>query len=324
MLDEFRALGGIADNIRLGIGPLGRGLFAADPSRPVLVRVPDNLLVESTNIAFPNGKPQVTPGAKIGARERAWLNRYLAEFSWDGGGRAEIERMFEMAQMLPTDLRHRLTAEFRCGTWFQDVSDDMIERHFLRARGIAYKGDVVIQPILELANHGAAAGFDMSNGLALAGRFADEVLVEYSDMDAFGIFQAWGFAFASPVALSIALKGTIQSTPLVIGRRRFVVDPLRGGWVPLLAHENGQQILSFLLVGHERYPRLAKGTFYRLMQDAGYSGAEECFSQIQQTNRAHFLALQDAVRGFHVPIAQTLQAMAEYQLLAMTFSQDFP
>jgi hypothetical protein len=324
LLEEFRALGGVAENIRLGVGLHGRGLFATDPSNPVAIRVPENLLVESQHIIFRNGSPQVGPDAKIGERELAWLNRYLAEISWAGGGRTEVERMFAAAQELPVELRHRLTTEFRCGTWFGDVSDEVVQRHFLRARGITYEGRIVIPPVLEFANHGAAAGFDASNGLSLAGSFADEVLVEYSDMDALGIFLAWGFAFPSPVALSIALKGDIQSTPLAIARRRSAVDLVRGRWTPLLTFENGQQAMTFLLLGHERYPRLAKGIFYNLMREKGFSGAEDCFIAIQQANRQRFLGILAAIEGVDLPIARTLRMVAEYQLRAMTFSHEFP
>ena len=45
MLDEFRSLGGIADNIRLGEGRFGRGLFPVDTSRPYRIHIPPSLLV---------------------------------------------------------------------------------------------------------------------------------------------------------------------------------------------------------------------------------------------------------------------------------------
>ena len=39
MLDEFRALGGVAENIRLGHGVFGRGLFPIDPAKPIRIVV---------------------------------------------------------------------------------------------------------------------------------------------------------------------------------------------------------------------------------------------------------------------------------------------
>ena len=40
MLDEFRALGGTADNIQLGQGQFGRGLFPIDPGAPIAILGP--------------------------------------------------------------------------------------------------------------------------------------------------------------------------------------------------------------------------------------------------------------------------------------------
>jgi hypothetical protein len=41
IVGEFTALGGVADNVRAGEGPLGRGLFAIDPSQAVRLRAPN-------------------------------------------------------------------------------------------------------------------------------------------------------------------------------------------------------------------------------------------------------------------------------------------
>ena len=59
LLDEFRALGGTADNIRLGHGEFGRGLFPVDPAKPVVIDIPDNLLVATADMVLVNGVPRV-------------------------------------------------------------------------------------------------------------------------------------------------------------------------------------------------------------------------------------------------------------------------
>ena len=86
MLVEFRALGGTADNIRLGRGEFGRGIFPVDPAKPIAIRIPDNLLVAVEDMIFASGVPRVGPDAKTGDREKAWLDRYQEEFAWGGGG----------------------------------------------------------------------------------------------------------------------------------------------------------------------------------------------------------------------------------------------
>ena len=81
LLDEFRALGGTADNIRLGHGAFGRGLFPIDPAKPVVIHVPDNLLVAAEDMVLASGALHVGPNAKAGERETAWLNRYQEDFA---------------------------------------------------------------------------------------------------------------------------------------------------------------------------------------------------------------------------------------------------
>src|SRR6266480_2604064 len=55
LLDEFRALGGTADNIRLGDGQFGRGLFPVDGTKPVAIHIPDSLLVPVTDLVVASG-----------------------------------------------------------------------------------------------------------------------------------------------------------------------------------------------------------------------------------------------------------------------------
>ena len=49
-LDEFRQLGGRAENAMQRKGKFGLGIFPIDPSKPVDLFVPSNLLVATDNI----------------------------------------------------------------------------------------------------------------------------------------------------------------------------------------------------------------------------------------------------------------------------------
>src|SRR5436189_490375 len=134
LLDEFRALGGTVENVRLGHGPLGRGLFVIDPARPFLVRAPENLLVSVSDIIFENGVLKVAAGANVGARERKFYEDYYALISWGGGGREEIERVFEQAAELPPEFRHTLFTKYVCGEWFHGPSPELIQKGIIDSR----------------------------------------------------------------------------------------------------------------------------------------------------------------------------------------------
>jgi hypothetical protein len=319
MLAEFRVLGGTADNICLGEGVYGRGLFPLDAAKPVAIRIPDNLLIDIGDAQFENGVFRVGPDTKIGIREKAFLENYVNRFAW-GGGRAEIERIFEQAQALPQELRHELRTKHFCGTWFDDAPERAVEERYLGSRCIGYKGRSVIMPIIELVNHGAGAGYETSDGIALAGTFPGEVFVRYSDTDSYGLFLSWGFAAEQPQAMSIVLNGDVAQTKLRIERDLGDLKPAERIWVPELRSAPDAIELTFLVIGNRQYPRLSKGIFYKIMREAGLSGFEEAFDAIQHINRMHFLDLLAALENTPGPMAQTLRRMARFQLQAMSFS----
>ena len=87
MLDEFRALGGTADNIRLGRGEFGRGVFPVDPAKPIAIRIPDNLLVAVEDMIFASGVPRVGPNAKTGNRKKLGLTGIKRSLPGAAGGR---------------------------------------------------------------------------------------------------------------------------------------------------------------------------------------------------------------------------------------------
>jgi hypothetical protein len=320
MLAEFRALGGTAENICLRDGLYGRGLFPVDATRPVAIRIPDNLLLDMADATFENGAFRVAAKSTMGAREKAFIENYENLFSWNGGGRAEIERIFAQAQALPKALRQELRTAHHCGSWFDDdIPERTIQEKFISSRYITYKDRTVVMPIVELANHGKGASYETADGVALRGTFPGEVLVRYSNSDPYAMFLSWGFATEQPQAMSIALNGSIGQTGLKIGRDLAELKPDERAWMPKLARDAGGVELTFLVIGNQQYPRLCKGVFYKLMRDAGLAGFEEAFDSIQHINRMHFLALLAALDQVTGPMAVTLRRMARFQLQAMSY-----
>jgi hypothetical protein len=319
MLDEFRALGGVAENIRQREGPLGRGLFAVDAEKPVAVRVPDALLLPIDQARFEGGRFRVAAEATLGARERAFLEAYENGFSWGGGGGAETRRLFEQANALREDLRARLTSEFHCGGWFDPPTDARVQEKFLAARCIDYRGRSVVMPIVELANHGEGPVIATQDGVGFRGVFAGEVLVRYAAFDAQGMFSTFGFAADQKQAFSIALGGRIGGRPLEIGRNLGAVATAQSFWVPRLAASGGTARLDFLTMGSRQHPKLCRATFHRLMRDAGFGGFEEGFDTLQHANRMHFLKLGAMLEDVEGPMARTLRRMARFQLEALSF-----
>jgi len=61
LVDEFRALGGTLENVRLGHGALGRGLFPIEPGRPLQQLHQQLLAGESAVEPVPAPQPAATP-----------------------------------------------------------------------------------------------------------------------------------------------------------------------------------------------------------------------------------------------------------------------
>jgi len=319
MLAEFRALGGAADNICLREGAHGRGLFPVDPSRPVTVHIPDNLLLDTADARFERVLFRVSSGSRLGAREKAFLENYENIFSWGGGGRAEMERLFEQGRALPDDLRRALKSEYHCGDWFDDVTDDFVAQKFIATRCIDRGGRKVLMPIVELANHGAGPTIAVKDGVGFQGAFSGEILLRYAAFDSQGTFATWGFACEEPQAFSIALGGKVGQSTVHIGRELGRVAPAGTYWVPSFALQNGVAKLPFLMLGNKQHPRLCRTIFYKIMRDAGLSGFEEAFDTVHHANRMHFLNLLAALEDIDGAMARTLRRMARFQLQALSY-----
>lgn len=319
ILAEFRALGGTADNICLKEGQYGRGIFPVDSAKPVTIRIPDNLLLETSDIVFENGSFRTGPSAKIGFREHQFIETYMNRLSWLGG-RDEIEEVFDRAQELPEELRNLLKNEHNLGGWFDRPTDNAIEQQFVDSRCVHYRGRIVIMPIIELLNHSPLGQhYEIDRGIALKGIFTGEIMGRYSDTDALGVFTNWGFASEQPQAFSVALKSTYAESTLQIGRNLNSLSPVRQFWIPKLSQIDSGPVLEFLMLGNKKYPRMNKGIFYKLMRDAGRANFEEAFDLIQHANLtriAKLLAVLEKVEGTMV---QTLRQVARYQLQALSF-----
>jgi len=257
--------------------------------------------------------------ASAGSREKLFLEGYENLFSWGGGGRTDIERLFSEAQALPAELRHRLKSEFHCGDWFGDATDAAVQARFIASRCIRYRDRTVVMPIVELANHGAGAACNTADGVALSGRFADEVLYKYSDFDAQGMFSTWGFACDQPQAFSIALGGRIGQRRAVIGRDLGGLTPATQLWIPRAGVRPDEVQLEFLMIGNRQYPRSCKGIFYKVMRDAGISEFEEGFDTIRHANRMHYLNLWAAIESVEGPMVGALRRMVRFQMQAMSY-----
>jgi hypothetical protein len=320
MIGEFRALGGAAENVCVRRGRFGRGLFPVDSEKPVSLFVPENLLLNVTDVMYDNGSMRLKPEAQVGLREKDFFERYQANFNWGAGGRDDCAAFIDAMDTLPSQVRGLLASDFGLAAFFQGDKTNRIQQHFLKSRMIGSKGRFVLMPVMELVNYSSnGAIFKYENGIAVTGRFADEILIHYLDVaDPFTVFSTWGFAHEEPFAFSLAMTMRLGNRRLIVQRQLLEKAPLGIARAPVVEADDKTVTLSHLMLGNARRPRLAKGVFYRILHNLGESNAEEAFDRIQHFNRMKFLQLLKALESHEGPVISTLRKMVIYQLQALS------
>jgi hypothetical protein len=320
MLADFRALGGGAENICVKSGEHGRGLFPLDPSKPVNLYVPENLLLKVGDVQYDNGTMRLKKESEAGAKEKEFFEKYQANFGWGAGGREDCTAFIEALDSLPGEIRDLLAKDFGLATLFRGDKVNRVEHRFLKSRMIGSKGRYVLMPVIELVNHGSkGVSFQYKNGISVTGTFPDEILVHYFDAtDPFTVFSTWGFAHPESVAFSLVMNMPLSNKRLQINRALQEKGKLGDARAPIVKITDKAITLSHLMLGSAKFPRLAKGVFYRIMKDLKEPNAEELFDRIQHFNRMKFLQLQEALEPHDGEMVRTLRKVATYQLEAMS------
>jgi hypothetical protein len=325
LVEEFRRLGGTADNICLRNGTFGRGIFPVDPSLPVLVHAPENLLLPVEDASFQDGKFRVAGNSRMGSAERAWLEHYMESYSWGGGGRAEVEAYFAGLAAIPQPLRETVAGFFQIACP-EAPSSAAVQKRFLDSRVILYKQRRVVMPIVELINHGHAAAYDRTDGVRVGGTFSGEVLVSYGLRDAFMIYQGWGFPGPQRHAFSLPYNSNTDVAEILVindvqGCRLLEVPGIKAPVpVPRLTLEGGKIKLSFLLLGWKGFPKIPKAVFRRVFREAGLTMTDDPFDLILHNNRLKYIELLTKLDGVQGSAASALRAVCLYQLEALAYS----
>jgi len=321
LVEEFRSLGGVLENVRLGRGAIGRGFFAKNPGAPVKIVVPENLLFPVDEVEFVDGRLRVKKKADPPSHAERFFEQYQQDFSWGAGGRSDCETFLQSMAELPEPVREVLTKDWGLGHMFRAIDVAVVQNRFLRTRMIYRNGRAVLMPVLELVNHGVmGAPFRFSDGVSIVGTYANEVLARYNNLDSFGVFLIWGFPNAEPVTYSLSMKLTLSGRSLVVGRE--VAKNKAHGTVrlPEVKVQGDTIHLSHVMLGNKATPKLSRGIFRHVMKDLNLlKGADEVFDRIRQINGTRFLTLLSVLEDYESATITALRRMCRYQLALLMF-----
>lgn len=322
LLRDFRALGGVAENIAIRHGSRGRGLFPIDPSRPIRLRAPPNLLIKEDDTEVRDGQLVIKTSTAVGARERAFFDRYQQEFSWGAGVFDDLWQQQLAWSKLPQSVQSVLKQIWPIReTRFSEPSEALCHRRYFRTRGIIFDGSRAVHPIVELVNHGGMVpGFDLTDGVSVGGTFEGEVLVNYGGDDCWGMVLGYGFCEARNFAHSARCAFDLESCHVEISRAFDRVERYNGFAVPLVRIDGHSIDFPFLTLGNARYPHVPRAVLRHVMKSAPIEGLDEMFDLVQHHNRMLMLGFLRGSEDSDTPLVAMLRGAAYQQLETLSYN----
>lgn len=325
LLAEFRELGGVAENVRLGSGARGRGLFVVEPQQPARIFLPPNLRIPTDAVELRGEELLVLPGG-AGEREARFFDRYQREFVWSQLARDEAYRKQRLWHELPGEIVQAIGAlgvmEYQ---WrFEPPSAETALADFTASYAFASQGRTVFIPVVDLVNHSALARGYVFNGerAGIEGTFENEVLVRYNDFDPIACAMTYSFADRSVFANSISITVGIPGGKALWIQRRIGSARSSGALrMPVLEERDERLDLAYLPLGNRSAPDLPRAIFRELMKPyLKVDAADATFESIAHFNRSRFLDFLRLLRRFDGPLVSVLEEASIDQLEALSAS----
>jgi hypothetical protein len=322
MLTEFRALGGVAENVVLRAGPRGRGIFPIRPGEPMRLHAPLSLLVPIADLVFEGDDLRIREDSALGEHERAFFERYQRAFAWGAGARADCETYLERLEAVPTALRNAVLSELRIGAFFKgsELAPTRAASRYVGTRMITRQGVRVLMPVVDLINHAPdGVQVDMRDGATVSGVFDDEARFRYALADPLAMFVGWGFATPEHAAFSLPVRLEGAKRALVINRSLPTATAHNRLQPPTVTREEGAIILSHALLGHQTLPKLAKTQFYAAMKEADVDDPEAVFDTVAHHNRLRLLNVLELLEDRPGEWVAELRRAVRFQLRSLSY-----
>lgn len=325
LLEQFRALGGRAENVRRDAGPRGYGIFPVDPGRWVKLHASENLLIPTEEVEVREGALVVRETAATGTAERAFFRDVHERFGWSAGTFEELWAAQSQWSRLPEEVNRALRSTASLDNFdlrFADPSPFSCLYHFVKSRDFMYNGRAYIAPVIDFVNHSSSAKpYVIERGVGVEGTFPGEVLVRYGVSDPWGFAMTYGFADKAPLAYSLPIAVDLFEKQRLSIRRDFTAADVGETGVRFpRKHVDGATIdFSFVMLGHARQPDLPRGIFRKLMSaHVTPQQADEVFDSILRFNHGKFLELLRTLRAHDAPLTRMLEDAAIDQLEALS------
>jgi len=273
ILDAFRSLGGIAENIQLLNNSYGRGLSPIKRNLPIEIYAPPHLLPNCESVALDKSRQiRLDSNLNLDSRFVSFYENYQRYFGWGDGGLAVEQGYQNELDKLPRGIKNILLVLGWNEGDFGKKSDDQLLTSYLISRKIRIGQDSKLMPIIELVNHSNhGANYVVVQGVKIGGIFKDEILVNYqSSLDPFHFLK--NYRFSSPTTAILSCDVEIKvSDALSIKISRFdgFSEIKKNKKIPKVEQQDELIKISYLEISNKTNSTEPKYSFSKLLQPYG-------------------------------------------------------
>lgn len=320
---HFRSLGGVADNVVLGEGIFGRGLFSQDPNRPINMSIPNHMLCPTEWLAFDSdGMLKLAAECNWDNNLKSFYLDYQREYGIGGSLMHEMMQTQTEFYNLPDSLKAMLAGFGMSKNLFDKPNQQSCLERYKCSRRVFFNDNLVLMPLIELVNHDERSNksFGKAPCLGISGKFTNEILVNYGMVgDAVLMFEGYGFSVPKPYTFSGSLGINLGPKSIKIARYVSLYKTIASTNVPMLKVEGDTIHLSCLVLGSVNDKSSPKKVFTKLMHTVGMPAniASSVFDGIVDQNKNFFLHLLEELKPLDGGVVEGLRNMARYQLIPL-------
>ncbi len=320
ILEKFRALGGVADNVELRIGQHGRGIFPIKSNLPIKIITPTHLLISPSWLKLDRENHiRINPKLVLDPDFVDFYETYQKHFGWSNGGLESLASYHSDLGKLSKNLKQYLLLFGWTKSDFDHKSTKNHLNDYFISRQIRIENESWLMPIVELSNHSSEGQQYLADkGISVAGTFKTEVLTCYhGSFDALHFYRNYHFPAASTTVLSCDVKIDIPKVGTInISRFDAVIDIKDGVITPKITKKSSEIRISFLELVNNKNTLSPRELFAERMQPFGLdvTNSNAIFDGLIEHNRKALTNLINECMVSDNKIAQDIKLIATSQL----------
>lgn len=222
LIEHFVSVGGVAENICLSKGELGRGIFPVDLSRRAKIMTPANLLVDGCQVGIRNGEIYIKDASQFSSKEKDFIELNY-NYAWEDGGNICSAEFLKYISTIDKSLKKQLLNYGFIDRALLDHCHDEngILKRFIDERVVRFGGKNVLASIWDFVNHSSFAlpfrisSYGLETPLIEPG--SEEILFKYGGKKSpMSMWKKYGFACDCIVAYSIPFNIDVGNQALAI------------------------------------------------------------------------------------------------------------